>query len=88
MTDDFREHLRRTMAQEMPTIKRLAYEYLVATADLAKDERLDFARRKEFFRPHFAHLTGITQAMIISQCCLRVTDRYYSELRKAEASNG
>ncbi|MGO4566093.1 hypothetical protein AB4Z52_13680 [Rhizobium sp. 2YAF20] len=80
-SNDFREHLRLTREQELHQIKRLAYEYLRDSACLAKEERLDFRRRKEFFMPHFRHLSGITRAYIVSQCVLRVSDLFFAELR-------
>lgn len=77
---DFRQRMAETRAQEAGHMRELVSDYLAATADLEKRERLDQTRRKEFFQPHFDHLTGIVRASVITQCMIDVTKKVHDEL--------
>ncbi|CDN46865.1 Hypothetical protein RG540_CH06750 [Neorhizobium galegae bv. orientalis str. HAMBI 540] len=80
---EFRAQMQPVLAVERPLMKTLVAEYLATTADLDRKERLNQDRRKQFFLPHFQHLTGITRAWIVSQCVMEVSRQVYDQLEAA-----
>ncbi|TAW65401.1 hypothetical protein ELI15_13995 [Rhizobium ruizarguesonis] len=80
---DFRSQMQPILAVERPRMTELVTDYLAATADLDRKERLDQERRKQFFLPHFQHLTGIIRAWIAMQCSMEVSRLVYDDLDAA-----
>jgi hypothetical protein len=82
-------HMKETRAREADRMRELVAEYLGAADRLPGHP--SFAERKAFFAPHFAHLTGISHAWIVSMCAMDVSrqlhDRHLAGMADADKTS-
>ncbi|MGX9991573.1 hypothetical protein ACS4RR_020820 [Rhizobium sp. Z1P35] len=80
---EFVEHLHATRRAEADRIAAAVTDYLAATAGLAKNDRLNLDRRREFVRPRFEHLDGKTRIWIVAQVGFEIARRIHDEILAA-----